>query len=353
MPRSKAFVDPGEANVAPGKASVALGETNVAPGETCALLPDGCYKGATFILHLANIDHDGRLSMRPGLLAALLAGLLGFSGDVGADGKAAAVSLEDRVMPGGMAIGSAPPGSTVRVDDRTVRVSDDGRFVFGVGRDAKGGVKVEITPPEGETINRTVTVENRDYKIQNIDGLPARKVEPNKDDQAKIERDWVMLNEAKAADSTILAFADTAVWPVTGIISGVFGSQRVLNGKPKSPHRGVDVAAPEGAPIGAMLEGTVTVAAEDMYYTGGTVMVDHGHGIQSLYAHLSAVDVEVGQHLAKGEQLGRIGATGRATGPHLHLSFYWFKTALDPALVLGPMPGHTPALKPRATAGTQ
>lgn len=291
--------------------------------------------------------------MRPGLLAALLAGLLGFNDGAGAASEAAVVSLEDQVIPGGMTIGVAPPGSTISVDGRSVRVSEDGRFVFGVGRDAGGKVKVVIEPRQGETITRTVRIKKRDYKIQRIDGLPARKVEPNPDDQAKIEKDWIMLNGAKAADSAIQAFAGAAVWPVTGIVSGVFGSQRILNGNPKSAHRGVDVAAPEGTLVSAMLEGVVTVAADDMYYTGGTIMVDHGHGIQSLYAHLSTVDVKVGQSLAKGEPLGRIGATGRATGPHLHFSLYWFKTALDAALLLGPMPEHTPKLKPATTAGTQ
>ena len=291
--------------------------------------------------------------MRSGLVAALLAGLIGFGAHAFAAGATDAVKLDDQITPGGLTIGSAPPGSTVRVDDQVVRQTDDGRFVFGVGRDAKGQVKVVIEPQTGDTITRMVNITKRDYRIQRIDGLPTRKVEPNKDDQAKIEKDWIMLNEAKGADSALLAFADNAVWPVIGPISGVFGSQRILNGKPKSPHRGVDVAAPTGTPVNAMLEGVVTVAAEDMHYTGGTVMVDHGHGIQSLYAHLSSVDVTVGQQLAKGEHLGAIGSTGRSTGPHLHLSLYWFKTALDPALILGPMPRHTPVFKPSLAAGTE
>lgn len=283
--------------------------------------------------------------MRPWLLAFFPAVLLAVMPV--AEGNEAAVQLEKSVLPGGLLIGQAPAGSRVLVDGRSVRVGEDGRFVFGVGRNASGKVLVTVETPGSENITRTVTIEKRDYDIQKIDGLPTRKVEPNKDDQVKIERDWVMLNEAKATDSAAQAFAETAVWPVTGIVSGVFGSQRILNGKPKSPHRGVDVAAPEGTPVAAMMDGTVTVAAEDMYYTGGTVMIDHGHGIQSLYAHLSSVDVEVGQPLGKGERLGAIGATGRATGPHLHLSLYWFKTALDPALLLGPMPA------PEKAASTQ
>ncbi|MGI9507811.1 MAG: M23 family metallopeptidase [Geminicoccaceae bacterium] len=282
--------------------------------------------------------HSASVPVASFLFFFLLAGIAGSGTAVLAESQEAVIALEDHVMPGGLVIGEAPPGSTVRVDGRAVRLSDDGRFAFGVGRNAEGKVDVVIAPPKGDAIKRTVVIDKRDYDVQRIDGLPARKVEPSKDDQAKIEADWIMLNQAKATDSKIQAFADGAVWPVTGIISGVFGSQRILNGKPKSPHRGVDVAAPEGRPVGTMMAGMVTVAAADMYYTGGTVMVDHGHGVQSLYAHLSSVDVEVGQHVAKGEPVGRIGATGRATGPHLHLSLYWFETALDPALVLGPMP---------------
>jgi len=285
--------------------------------------------------------------MRSWPFCVALAGFLGFALPAAAADPASAIRLDDQVMPGGMLIGSVPPSSTVRIDGRVVRVSDQGQFVFGTGRNAEGAVTVVISPPEGGEITRTVTINKRDYDIQRIDGLPSRKVEPNKDDQAKIEADWIALNQAKGTDSANLAFADKAVWPVIGPVSGVFGSQRILNGKPKSPHRGVDVAAPEGTPVGAMLAGVVTVAANDMYYTGGTVMVDHGHGIQSLYAHLSSVDVDTGQTLAKGEQLGRIGTTGRSTGPHLHLSLYWFETALDPALVLGPMP------KPKKAASTQ
>ncbi|MEZ5931423.1 MAG: M23 family metallopeptidase [Alphaproteobacteria bacterium] len=288
--------------------------------------------------------------MRFRLLAALLVSLLGMAGPAGAAEPAAALRLADRVTPGGLLFGQAAPGSRVEIDGRSVRVSDDGRFVFGVGRDARGVVEVTVRAAAGDAVSKTVTVDKRDYQIQRIDGLPPRKVEPNPDDQARIEADWVMLSKAKAADSAGLAFADAAAWPVIGPISGVFGSQRILNGVPKSPHRGVDVAAPEGTPVDAMLDGVVTVAAKDMYYTGGTVMVDHGHGVQSLYAHLSSVDVAVGQELRKGDPLGKVGATGRATGPHLHLSLYWFETALDPALLLGPMPAHRPVPRPRQAA---
>lgn len=284
--------------------------------------------------------------MHSWLAAVVLLLLLGTPDVATANDGSTAIHLDDQVLPGGLLIGQATPGSSVSVGDRVVRVSHDGRFVLGVGRDAEGTVEVKITPPGGGDIMRFVTIEARNYFVQRIDGLPTRKVQPNPDDQAKIEADWILLNDAKATDSANLAFAEPAIWPVVGPISGVFGSQRILNGKPRSPHRGVDVAAPEGTPVSTMWAGIVTVAADDLYYTGGTVMVDHGHGVQSLYAHLSAIDVEVGQQLSRGERLGAIGSTGRSTGPHLHLSLYWFDTALDPALVLGPVPKHQPKLRP-------
>ena len=251
------------------------------------------------------------------------------------------ISVAEGLTPGGIMIGRAPVGSSVNIDGQAIRVSNSGDFVFGVGRDAEGSVTVEIDRPDGSRTSRVVRITERDYDIQRIDGLPTRKVEPNEDDQAKIEADWIVLNDAKAIDSAEPGFAKAAVWPVLGPISGVFGSQRILNGKPKSPHRGVDVVAAVGTPVNSMLGGVVTVADSDMYYTGGTVMVDHGHGLQSLYAHLSSLSVDVGQRLHAGEKLGEIGATGRVTGPHLHLGLYWFKTAVDPALLLGPMPEAT------------
>jgi len=277
--------------------------------------------------------------MRPWLILALLAAQLVMINPISR--AEPSISLEKSLMPGGIMIGKAPAGSAVQIDGRAVRVSDEGDFVFGVGRNAEGSVQVFIEYPDGTQISRNVPITKRDYDIQRINGLPARKVEPNKDDQAKIEADWIVLNAAKAVDSPELGFTRAAAWPVIGPISGVFGSQRILNGKPKSPHRGVDVAAATGTPITSMLDGVVTVADTNMYYTGGTVMVDHGHGLQSLYAHLSKVSVDVGQRLHIGEKLGEIGATGRVTGPHLHLSLYWFKTALDPALLLGKMPPKT------------
>ena len=134
------------------------------------------------------------------------------------------------------------------------------------------------------------------------------------------------------------ASLEAFVWPVTGRISGIYGSQRILNGEPRRPHRGVDIAAPAGTPVGAMADGVVALAATGLYFTGGTVMIDHGHGLHSLYAHLSEVAVALGQAVRQGEAIGRVGATGRVTGAHLHWGVFWFERALDPALLVAPMP---------------
>ncbi len=251
---------------------------------------------------------------------------------------AADLGLPDQLEPGGFVVGKARPDCTLLMDGKALRMTADGRFLFGIGRDAEGAVDMTLDCKDAPPRTHRIAVTERAYDIQRIDGLPSSKVTPSQEDQKRIEEDYLLLTKTKALDSDETGFTQGAVWPTIGRISGVFGSQRILNGIPRSPHRGVDVAAPEGTTVNAMFQGVVTVAADDMYYTGGTVMVDHGYGLQSIYAHLSAVTVEVGQRLAGGEKLGEVGSTGRSTGPHLHLGLYWFDTALDPALILDPMP---------------
>jgi murein DD-endopeptidase MepM/ murein hydrolase activator NlpD len=163
-------------------------------------------------------------------------------------------------------------------------------------------------------------------------------VEPSEEDLARIKADAEAIAKARARDSAEPLWDTEWRWPVVGRISGVFGSQRILNGQPRRPHYGVDVAMPTGTPVVAPADGVVSLAHGDMYFTGGTVILDHGHGVGSLYAHLSAVDVAEGTRLRKGERLGAIGATGRATGPHLHWGMTWYALNVDPALVVPPMP---------------
>ena len=270
------------------------------------------------------------------LLRALLALACGLGVWVGA--AASELHLEGALIQGGLVRGQVAPGTRVRLDGRELRVSEDGGFVFGFDRDAPGSAELALVDPDGREARQRLEVAARTYRVQRIDGLPPRQVSPSEADLARIRADAELLAAAKRRDSDGRGFTEPAAWPATGPISGVYGSQRILNGEPRAPHRGVDVAAPAGTPVGAMAGGAVSLAASDMYYTGGTVMVDHGHGLHSIYVHLQDVLVEVGQEVAQGATLGTVGASGRATGAHLHWGVYWFERALDPALLVGPMP---------------
>jgi murein DD-endopeptidase MepM/ murein hydrolase activator NlpD len=252
------------------------------------------------------------------------------------------IRLEGQLTQGGLMVGQAPPGSRVTFDGKPLRLAKDGRFVFGFGRDHAAEAVLSLRLPDGRTEERRLEIARRDYQIQRIDGLPPRTVTPSPEDLKRIERDRALIGQAFARDSASTGstpgFAGNFAWPALGPISGVYGSQRILNGEPRQPHFGVDVASPTGTPVAAAADATVALAEPDMFYTGGTVILDHGHGLSTLYAHLSAVEVKAGQVLRQGEQIGRIGATGRVTGPHLHWGANWFGVKLDPSLLVPPMP---------------
>jgi murein DD-endopeptidase MepM/ murein hydrolase activator NlpD len=272
------------------------------------------------------------------LLLWLAATLMASAGGIAA---AEPLKLTGQPIQGGMMIGQAPPGSKVALDGRALRVAPDGRFIFGFARDQKPDATLVVTLPDGSRETRKLDVTKREYQIQRIDGLPPGQVTPSPEDLERIKREVAQIKAAKAADNAALWFAEAFIWPAQGIISGVYGSQRILNGEPRTPHYGVDVAAPTGTPVVAPIAGRVVVAEPDLFFTGGTIILDHGHGLTTTYAHLFAVEVALGQEVAQGAQIGRIGATGRVTGPHLHWGMDWFDRPLDPALVVGPMPPAT------------
>ncbi len=251
----------------------------------------------------------------------------------------AGTRLEGHLTQGGVLFGHTEPGSTLRLDGQPVKVSPDGRFVIGFGRDAKPRHRLAIRYPDGRGEQRELRVERRKYRIQRIDGLPPRKVTPrSKKDLAHIRRDIEKVKKARARVDERLDFTHGFNWPVIGPITGVYGSQRILNGKPKRPHYGVDVARPVGTPVHAPAPGIVTLAEPDMFYSGGTVIVDHGYGLSSSFLHMRKVLVKVGQRVEQGDVIGELGATGRATGPHLDWRMNWLKQRVDPALLAGPMP---------------
>ncbi len=244
--------------------------------------------------------------------------------------------LDGAITQGGMVRGATTPGARVSLDGRAVRVSPAGKFVFGFGRDFKGPTTLEVTPPGGEVIRKVLEVEPRTYKTERVDGLAPAMVTPPEEVLARIRAENLEIGKVRSGDNAMdYVFGDFA-WPAKGRVSGVYGSQRILNGEPKRPHFGLDVAAPEGTPVIAPAGGVVALAEEDLYYTGGTIMLDHGHGGTSIFMHLSALEVAEGAHVAQGDLIGRIGSTGRATGAHLDWRVNWFDRRLDPEMLLKP-----------------
>ena len=241
-----------------------------------------------------------------------------------------AVTFNGKFIQGSFIIGKTEPGSTVFIDKEKVKVTSDGFFVFGLGRDRKNDVVI--------TINKKKIVKKvfkRKYNIQRIDGLEEKKVTPPEEFYERIKRENKWIGEARAIDSDLIFFKNKFSIPVSNaIITGIYGSQRILNGKPKWPHYGLDFAADEGTEIKAMLDGTVTLAEPDLFYTGGTLIFDHGHGISTLYMHMHKIFLKKGQKIKQGDIIGTVGSTGRATGAHLDVRLNWFNVRLDPATVL-------------------
>jgi len=244
------------------------------------------------------------------------------------------VSIRGALMPGGLVTGKVAPGSKISIQGKSVRTSLDGVFVLGFGRDAKLNQTIVIIDPSGLTYSQDIKLKSRTYKITRIDGLPERKVTPKLKDIKRIEADNAGIAQVRKLDTEAQNFLAGFQWPTLGRISGVFGSQRVLNGKPRSPHNGVDIAAPKGTSILASAAGKVALVHQDMFYSGKTMMIDHGHGLTTVYIHMRTITVKKGQSVSKSQQVGTVGMTGRATGPHLHWGISLFGTHLDPMLIV-------------------
>ncbi len=255
-------------------------------------------------------------------------------------GASYGLELTGPLAQGGLVIGQAAPGSAVQLDGQDISVDvQSGLFVLGFGRDADGSAELVVVAPDGSRETKALQIVAREWDIERIDGLPPAKVTPDPVAVARIEREGALIRAARARDGAETWFAEGFVWPVVGRISGRYGNQRILNGEPRSPHLGVDIAAPTGTPVKAAAAGRVTLAADDLFYTGGTVVIDHGQGVTTIYSHMSQVLAAVGDEVAQGAVIGSVGATGRVTGPHLDWRVNWFQTRLDAALIAGPMPG--------------
>ena len=247
---------------------------------------------------------------------------------------ALAVDFDGKFIQGHFILGKTDPDSKIWVDKKRVKVTDDGYFVFGIGRDHK--YDIVITKLFNKKKQKIIKkVQKRKYKIQKIDGLPEKKVTPPKELYERIKIENKKIADARAIESNLTFFKNNFISPLeNSIITGVYGSQRILNGKPKWPHYGLDFAAKEGTKIKAMLDGTATMVEEDLFYTGGTLIFDHGHGISTLYMHMKEIFIKRGETVKQGQIIGTVGSTGRSTGAHLDIRLNWYGTRLDPMTVL-------------------
>ena len=224
---------------------------------------------------------------------------------------------------------SAP--SRVSLDGNRLRCTDAGVFAFGLAYDQTRMADLAAEFPDGLVEHLGVIPLVRKYDVQAVNGLPQNTVTPPKEVEERIARENALVAAARKLDSDLTSFADPFDWPIKGIVSGTFGNRRIDNGKEMAPHFGVDIAAADGTPIHAPADGTVTLAEPDFYLTGGTTMLDHGHGVSTVYLHQSALKVKVGDRIKRGEIIGLVGMKGRATGPHLHWGMNWFQMRLDPS----------------------
>lgn len=246
------------------------------------------------------------------------------------------LELPASAQQGQLVVGRLRADCAIAFGARNLKLTRDGKFVFGLARDATDPAVLVVREPGGASHEVGVAVTKRDYPTERVDGVPPGTVTPPPEIAERIAREQARVAQARERDDARGDFLAPFTWPAQGRVSGVYGSQRILNGVPKDPHYGLDIAAKTGTPVRAPAAGVVTFAEADLYLTGGTVVLDHGHGVSSVFIHLSRVDAKVGDTLREGDAIGAVGMTGRATGPHLHWGMNWFETRVDPRLMLPP-----------------
>ena len=268
----------------------------------------------------------GRLVMLKSLLVSALIVSTSFS--------AIALELKGHLTQGGLVTGQLDNAKSVSLNGKSLKLADNGLFVFGFGRDAKPVHTLSWVDKTGKSHSQDLVITLRDYDIDKITGVAKKYVSPPKAVSERISREAIAVRKARAVNSDLEYFLQPVLRPAKGRISGVYGSQRYFNGEPRRPHFGLDIANKTGSPVYAPISGTVVFAEPDLYYSGGTLILDHGHGVTSTYIHLSKLDVKVGQKIEQGTKVAEIGATGRVTGPHLDWRFNWQGERLDPALLM-------------------
>lgn len=254
---------------------------------------------------------------------------------------AMAFEMPENLTQGMLVYGRVEPDETVHYGELTAPVQD-GVFIIALGRNAPKKIELEIHKGGfwgfGETVERkSFAVKPFDWSIDYVEGVPAKTVSPDKESLERVRREQVILDNARAKRWRS-GFPMCFEWPLKKEdrkrISSPFGWQRVYNGTPLRHHSGLDIAAATGTPVYATADGYVILAHDDLFYTGGTVLIEHGSGVQSGSSHLSQVLVKTGDEVKKGDLIGLVGMTGRATGPHLHFTLAWENIRFDPERVL-------------------
>lgn len=248
-----------------------------------------------------------------------------------------ALTIDGEFQQGAVIRGKVEPGEKIQFNQRWLSLSEQGEFVFGIGRDAPANLTL-VVYKNNQPKTRQFVVKKRQYNIQRVNGVPQATVEPSKEQQERIAREAALVGNARKVDLPLSNFMEDFKWPVTGPISGVYGSQRLYNNIPGNPHYGVDIAMPVGTPVYAPAGGKVTLVHSDMFLSGGTLILDHGQGLSSTFIHLSKILVKEGDLIQQGDKIALVGKTGRASGPHLHWAMNWFSERVDPQLLVGNMP---------------
>lgn len=249
--------------------------------------------------------------------------------------SAIAFEMPENLSQGTFVFGKAKTNEKIFFDGKKVPIYQ-GKFLFALGRYAPKTIDV-IVEKDGQKKTHTFDVNQKDWPKDYVTGVPDKTVNPPADVLSRINKENVLIKEARAKrffDSFPTCFLYPLKKEDIKRISSEFGVERIYNGVPKSYHSGLDLAADEGKPVYATASGKIILAQKDLFYTGGTVLIEHGSGVQSGYSHLSSVGVSEGMSVKQGDLIGHIGMTGRANGPHLHFTLSWENIRINPLSVL-------------------
>lgn len=253
--------------------------------------------------------------------------------------QANGIALEGQAIQGGTMLGNVPAGTTrLTLNGTPVRVARDGRFILAFDRDAGTTASLVAERSDGSRVTQAIAVAPRAWRIERLNSLP-RISQPSAEFQRRRAPELAQINAARAKDTGASGWRQQFLWPVTGRVSGLFGAQRIYRGEPGSYHSGIDVARPTGTPLMAPADGVVILATQSEFtLEGRLLMIDHGMGLNSAFLHMDSIDVREGDAVRRGQRLGTVGSTGRATGPHMHWGMKWGEARIDPLLLAGPMP---------------